>query len=42
MGAKGYHNPNYEQDNAPGGGSDPGRSLRHSVISAYNMSRLRG
>jgi sugar phosphate isomerase/epimerase len=42
MGARGYHNPNYEQDNAPGGGSDPGRSLRHSVISAYNMSRLRG
>jgi sugar phosphate isomerase/epimerase len=41
MGARGYHNPNYEQDNAPGGGSDPGRSLRHSVISAYNMSRLR-
>ena len=24
QGAKGYHNPNYEQDNAPGGGADPG------------------
>ena len=33
MGAKGFHNPNYEQDNAPGGGTDPGRSLRHAVIS---------
>jgi sugar phosphate isomerase/epimerase len=42
MGARGYHNPNYEQDNAPGGGADPGQSLRHSVISAYNMTRLRG
>jgi hypothetical protein len=37
-----YHNPNYEQDNAPGGGSDPGRSLRHTAISARNMTRLRG
>ncbi|MBY5162269.1 sugar phosphate isomerase/epimerase family protein [Salsipaludibacter albus] len=42
MGAKGSHNPNYEQDNAPGGGSDPGRSLRHSAISAGNMTALRG
>jgi hypothetical protein len=41
MGAKGFHNPNYEQDNAPGGNSDPGRSLRHASISAYNMLRLR-
>jgi sugar phosphate isomerase/epimerase len=41
MGAKGFHNPNYEQDNAPGGGGDPGQSLRHSAISAYNMLRLR-
>ncbi len=42
MGAKGSHNPNYEQDNAPGGGSDPGRSLRHTAISAGNMTALRG
>ena len=42
QGAKGYHNPNYEQDNAPGGGADPGRSLRSSAISAANMNALRG
>jgi sugar phosphate isomerase/epimerase len=42
QGAKGFHNPNYEQDNAPGGGSDPGRSLRFSKFSAYNMVNLRG
>jgi len=41
MGAKGYHNPNYEQDNAPGGSADPGQSLRFAKISAYNMQRLR-
>jgi sugar phosphate isomerase/epimerase len=40
-GARGYHNPNYEQDNAPGGSSDPGRSLRFSHISAHNMINLR-
>jgi sugar phosphate isomerase/epimerase len=42
QGARGYHNPNYEQDNAPGGSSDPGQSLRFSHISAYNMINLRG
>jgi sugar phosphate isomerase/epimerase len=42
MGAKGYHNPNYEQDNAPGGSADPGQSLRHAVISAQHMTSLRG
>jgi hypothetical protein len=42
MGAKGYHNPNYEQDNAPGGSADPGQSLRHAAISAHNMLALRG
>jgi sugar phosphate isomerase/epimerase len=42
MGAKGYHNPNYEQDNAPGGTTDPGRSLRFSKISASGMAALRG
>jgi hypothetical protein len=42
QGAKGYHNPNYEQDNSPGGGGDPGRSLRDAKYSANNMNRLRG
>lgn len=42
IGAKGFHNSNYEQDNAPGGGSDPGQSLRHAKISAFNMAALRG
>jgi hypothetical protein len=41
MGALGYHNPNYEQDNAPGGSADPGQSLRHAAISASNMLTLR-
>jgi hypothetical protein len=42
QGARGYHNPNYEQDNAPGGAADPGQSLRFSAISAHNMNALRG
>jgi sugar phosphate isomerase/epimerase len=42
MGAKGFHNPNYEQDNAPGGTADPGRSLRFSKISASGMAALHG
>ena len=42
QGAKGYHNPNYEQDNAPGGSADPGRSLRFTHFSANNMNHLRG
>ena len=42
QGAKGYHNPNYEQDNAPGGTADPGRSLRYSRWSAEQMNALRG
>jgi sugar phosphate isomerase/epimerase len=42
QGAKGFHNPNYEQDNAPGGSADPGQSLRFSKISAANMVGLRG
>ncbi len=41
-GAKGYHNPMYEQDNAPGGTADPGRSLEYSRISYQNMAALRG
>jgi hypothetical protein len=35
-----FHNPNYEQDTAPGGGSDPGKSLRDSKLSAWNWARL--
>jgi hypothetical protein len=42
IGAKGFHNSNYEQDNAPGGSADPGQSLRHAKISARNMMELRG
>jgi hypothetical protein len=42
QGAKGFHNPNYEQDNAPGGSADPGQSLRHTKFSAFNMVNLRG
>ena len=42
QGAKGSHNPNYEQDNAPGGPGDPGQSLRFTAISAANMNGLRG
>jgi hypothetical protein len=42
IGARGYHNPNYEQDNAPGGNADPGQSLRFAKISGANMKSLRG
>jgi sugar phosphate isomerase/epimerase len=42
QGANGWHNPNYEQDNAPGGGADPGKSLRDTRFSANNMINLRG
>ncbi len=42
IGAKGFHNSNYEQDNAPGGSADPGQSLRHTAISAKGMKNLRG
>ena len=42
QGAKGFHNPNYEQDNAPGPATDRGRSLRFTKFSAYNMVNLRG
>jgi hypothetical protein len=41
VGGRGYHNPNYEQDNAPGGAADPGQSLRFTKISGTNMARLR-
>jgi hypothetical protein len=42
QGARGYHNSNYEQDNAPGGGADPGKSLRDTKFSVHNMINLRG
>ncbi|HEY0696334.1 MAG TPA: sugar phosphate isomerase/epimerase [Micromonospora sp.] len=42
MGVKGYHNPMWEQDTAPGGTADPGRSLRYAEISYNHMSSLRG
>ncbi len=42
MGAKGAHYPMYEQDNAPGGSADPGRSLRFAEVSYDNMAALRG
>ncbi|GAA2904623.1 sugar phosphate isomerase/epimerase [Streptosporangium fragile] len=41
-GAKGYHNPMYEQDNAPGGTADPGRSLQYAELSYANIAALRG
>ncbi|GAA4599685.1 sugar phosphate isomerase/epimerase [Planotetraspora phitsanulokensis] len=41
MGAKGYHNPMYEQDNAPGGSANPNQSLEFSEISYDNMAALR-
>ena len=42
MGAKGFHYPMYEQDNAPGGAADPGRSLRYAAESYAAMAALRG
>jgi sugar phosphate isomerase/epimerase len=42
MGAKGFHYPMYEQDNAPGGAADPGRSLRYAAESYAAMRALRG
>jgi sugar phosphate isomerase/epimerase len=42
MGARGYHLPNWEQDNAPGGSADPGQSLRFAEISYDHMANLRG
>jgi sugar phosphate isomerase/epimerase len=42
MGAKGFHYPLYEQDNAPGGAADPGRSMRFAEESYRGMASLRG
>ncbi|MEU0485584.1 TIM barrel protein [Streptosporangium sp. NPDC006013] len=35
------HNPMYEQDNAPGGTAEPGRSLQYADLSYKNMAALR-
>jgi sugar phosphate isomerase/epimerase len=42
IGQKGYHHPNYEQDNAPGGAANPGQSLLFSQISYENIASWRG
>ncbi len=42
MGAPGYHNPMYEQDNAPGGSANPAQSLEYADLSYQNMAGLRG
>ncbi len=42
MGAKGYHNPMYEQDNAPGGTANPAQSLQYAELSYNNIAKLRG
>ncbi|MEU7694072.1 sugar phosphate isomerase/epimerase [Microbispora hainanensis] len=42
MGAKGYHNPMYEQDNAPGGSANPAQSLQYAELSYKNIAKLRG
>jgi hypothetical protein len=39
-GATASPHPNYEQDDAPGGSADPGRSLRLSRFSAFHMMKL--
>lgn len=42
IGAKGYHNPMWEQDTAPGGSANPGQSLAFAQLSYDNLSALRG
>ena len=42
VGAKGYHNPMWEQDTAPGGAAAPGQSLEFAKLSYDNMAALRG
>ena len=43
MGAKGFHYPMWEQDNAPGTNvGDPGRALRYAAESYTAMAALRG
>ncbi|MBF8184678.1 sugar phosphate isomerase/epimerase [Nonomuraea sp. K274] len=38
--SRGFHNPMYEQDNAPG--ADPAQSLEYAGLSYRNMAALRG
>ena len=42
VGAKGSHNPMWEQDTAPGGAAAPGQSLEFAKVSYANMAALRG
>lgn len=43
MGARGYHNPMWEQDTAPGNAvTAPGQSLQLAQLSFTNMAALRG
>ncbi|KGN38316.1 hypothetical protein [Knoellia subterranea] len=42
VGAKGSHNPMWEQDTAPGGTANPGQSLAFAQVSYDNMAALRG
>ncbi|WP_392543370.1 sugar phosphate isomerase/epimerase family protein [Oryzobacter telluris] len=42
VGAKGSHNPMWEQDTAPGGAANPGQSLALAKVSYDNMAALRG
>lgn len=42
VGAKGSHNPMYEQDTAPGGTAAPGQSLEFARRSYDNLAALRG
>ncbi|HEY0450840.1 sugar phosphate isomerase/epimerase family protein [Actinophytocola sp.] len=42
MGARGYHNPMYEQDNAPGDAAHPAQSLEYAAESYAALARLRG
>lgn len=42
VGAKGSHNPMWEQDTAPGGAANPGQSLAFAQSSYDNLAALRG
>ena len=42
IGAKGYHNPMWEQDTAPGGAANPAQSLQFAQTSYDGLAALRG
>ncbi|BDZ65219.1 sugar phosphate isomerase/epimerase family protein [Agromyces mangrovi Wang et al. 2018] len=42
IGAKGSHNPMWEQDTAPGGSANPAQSLEYAGVSYANLAALRG